>query len=79
MFEGKSLDFMSTHKNERSQTGEVVSGKVICSGYVPGGGDPVQPIIMVNGKMQFSLSGEPLFFKSELGSEVLTPTFHWLL
>ena len=42
------------------------------------GGNPEQPIIEVNGKLQFSLPGEPLF--PDLGDDtVLKPAFNWLL
>ena len=47
------------------------------SGYVPHGA-PEQPIIEVNGKLQFSLPGEPRF--PDLGDDtVLKPTMNWLL
>jgi len=42
------------------------------------GGEPQQPIIEVNGKLQFSLPGTPLF--PDLGDDtVLKPAFNWLL
>ena len=52
-------------------------GKIIRSGYVPGGNNE-QPIIEVDGKLQFSLPGQPLF--PDLGDDtVLKPAFNWLL
>ena len=44
-FEGKSLDFIRRETNKPDQT---IAGKIIRSGYVPGG-QPVQPIIEVDG------------------------------
>jgi hypothetical protein len=56
---------------------ESIPGKIIRSGYVPGGGGE-QPIIEVNGKLQFSLPGQPLF--PSLGDDtVLKPAFNWLI
>ena len=56
---------------------EFIKGKIIRSGYVPGGATE-QPIIEVDGKLQFSLPGEPLF--PDLGDDtVLKPAFNWLL
>ncbi len=58
-------------------TTELIPGKIIRSGYVPGVNDQ-QPIIEVNGKLQFSLPGLPLF--PDLGDDtVLKPTLNWLL
>jgi hypothetical protein len=77
LFEGKTIDFQNWRVKDNSQTPEIISGKVIRSGYVPGG-QSVQPIIEVNGKMQFSLPGQPLF--PDLGDDtILKPTLNWLL
>jgi hypothetical protein len=52
-------------------------GKVVRSGFVPGGRS-VEPIIEVDGKLQFSLPGEPIF--PSLGNDnVLKPTLNWRL
>src|SRR5208282_3355438 len=60
-----------------TQSRELIPGKIIRSGYVPGGGSE-QPIIEVNGKLQFTLPGTPLF--PDLGDDtVLKPTLNWLL
>jgi hypothetical protein len=67
------------HENEKSdiQSSETIKGKIIRSGYVPGG-EAQQPIIEVDGKLQFSLPGEPRF--PDLGDDtVLKPTLTWLL
>jgi hypothetical protein len=54
-----------------------VSGKVVRSGYDPRGRS-VEPIIEVDGKLQFSLPGSPLF--PSLGNDnVLKPTLNWKL
>jgi len=77
LFEGKTIDFERTRLKDNTQVFETISGKVIRSGYVPGG-SPQEPIIEVNGKMQFSLPGTPLF--PDLGDDtVLKPTLNWLL
>ncbi len=73
-FEGKSLDFIRREPNKPDQT---IPGKIIRSGYVPGGA-AVQPIIEVDGKLQFSLPGQPIF--PSLGDEnILKPTLTWKL
>jgi hypothetical protein len=66
-------------KSEKAstQTRKIIQGKIIRSGYVPGG-EAQEPIIEVNGKLQFSLPGQPLF--PDLGDDtVLKPTLNWLL
>ena len=100
LFEGKTIDFQKMRLKDNTQTPELISGKIIRSGYVPGGGaqqwvavpndmggfsdvpanggGEQQPIIEVNGKLQFSLPGQPLF--PDLGSDtILKPAFNWLL
>ena len=83
MYEGKTIQF-------RVKDDKIVPGKIIRSGYVPriydyrnayanqyaqGG---TQPIIEVDGHLQFGLPGQPLF--PALGSDtVLKPTLNWLL
>ena len=64
-------------EKDSTQTRKIIRGKIIRSGYVPGG-EAQQPIIEVNGKLQFSLPGQPLF--PDLGDDtVLKPTLNWLL
>ena len=83
MYEGKTISF-------RVKDDKIVSGKIIRSGYVPriydyrnGYGNQyaqggTQPIIEVDGHLQFGLPGQPLF--PALGSDtVLKPTLNWLL
>ena len=73
-FEGKTLEF---NRREANKPDRVVAGKVVRSGFVPGG-NFVEPIIEVDGKLQFSLPGEPVF--PSLGSDnILKPTLNWKL
>ena len=73
-FEGNEVDFVRRETNKPDVT---VRGKVIRSGFVPGG-ESVEPIIEVGGKLQFSLPGEPIF--PALGeNSILKPTLAWKL
>jgi hypothetical protein len=75
--EGKTIDFQNLRLKDSTQTPELIPGKIIRSGYVPGG-EAQSPIIEVNGKLQFSLPGQPLF--PDLGDDtILKPAFNWLL
>ena len=75
--EGKTIDFENIRTKENTQTREIIPGKIVRSGYVPGG-NAMQPIIEVNGKLQFQLPGMPLF--PDLGDDtILKPTLNWLL
>ena len=77
LFEGKTIDFENLRMKDNTEAREIIPGKIIRSGFVPGG-SPEQPIIEVNGKLQFSLPGEPRF--PDLGDDtVLKPAFNWLL
>ena len=77
LFEGKTIDFQNIRTKDNTQVSELIPGKIIRSGYVPGGAAQ-QPIIEVNGKLQFSLPGQPLF--PDLGDDtILKPAFNWLL
>ena len=77
LFEGKTIDFQNERMKDNTQTREIIPGKIIRSGFVPGG-EAQQPIIEVNGKLQFSLPGQPLF--PDLGNDtILKPAFNWLL
>ena len=77
LFEGKTIDFQNIRTKDNTQIRELIPGKIIRSGYVPGGNNE-QPIIEVNGKLQFSLPGQPLF--PDLGDDtILKPAFNWLL
>ncbi|HEY8899669.1 MAG TPA: DUF4139 domain-containing protein [Chthoniobacterales bacterium] len=75
LYEGKSLDFVVREAMKPDRT---VTGKVIRSGYGAGGQNAIQPIIEVDGKLQFSLPGRPIF--PALGDDtVLNPTLSWKL
>jgi hypothetical protein len=75
--EGRTIDFENIRTKDNTQTREIIPGKIVRSGYVPGG-DAQQPIIEVDGKLQFQLPGMPLF--PDLGDDtVLKPTLNWLL
>ena len=74
LFEGRAIDFIRREPQKADQT---ISGKIVRSGYVPGG-QSVQPIVEVDGKLQFSLPGSPIF--PSLGDDsILKPTLSWKL
>jgi hypothetical protein len=74
LFEGKTLEFV---RREANKPDSVIIGKVVRSGYVPGG-NYVEPIIEVDGKLQFLLPGSPIF--PSLGTDnILKPTLNWKL
>ena len=86
--EGKTIDFLIRQQDKPDQT---VQGRIVRSGYVPPSqttdseGNVIQqnpassqPIIDVDGKMQFGLPGTPLF--PSLGDDtILKPTLTWKL
>src|SRR5438270_10082812 len=74
-FEGKTLDFVETEPDGSKKT---VTGKVIRSGHMPNGQNSLAPIIEVDGKLRFSLPGEPLF-PALSGDVILKPALNWLL
>jgi hypothetical protein len=77
LFEGKTIDFQNIRTKDNTQIRELIPGKIVRSGYIPGG-TAQQPIIEVNGKLQFTLPGQPLF--PDLGNDtILKPAFNWLL
>ena len=70
--EGKTIDFLVTDRDAKEH---VVKGRVIRSGY-KAGGEASTPIIEVDGKLRFSLPGQPVF--PTLGDEaILQPTLSW--
>lgn len=81
--EGKELDFIARDQDGKEH---MVRGKVIRSGYTPGvAANPYapvapgsSPIIEVNGKLRFSLPGEPIF-PALADDAILRPTLHWQL
>ncbi len=72
-FEGQSISFLvrDSQKGDR-----LVEGKVIRSGYVPGG-EPTEPIIEVDGKVLFELPGRPLFPTLKEEGLLLKPRLNW--
>ncbi len=71
--EGKDLDFIVRDQNGHEN---LVRGKVVRSGYTPGNEGAETPIVEVDGKLRFSLPGEPVF--PALSDEgVLKPTLTW--
>ena len=74
-YEGKMLDFFVSEPNKPDRT---VQGTIVRSGYGAGGQNQTQPIIEVDGKLQFSLPGVPRF--PALGDDtILNPTLTWKL
>ncbi|MDB6172047.1 MAG: hypothetical protein JWL59_1358 [Chthoniobacteraceae bacterium] len=72
LFEGQTLTFA---KPEPQKADRIIMGKVIRSGYVPGG-ENIAPIIEVDGQLQFTLPGEPRF--PSLGNDSqLKPALTW--
>jgi hypothetical protein len=72
--EGKTIDFVV---KEPMKPDTVVTGKILRSGY-GAGGQTSQPVIEVNGKLQFQLPGLPVF--PTLGDDtILNPTLSWKL
>src|SRR5579863_785703 len=83
LYEGKTIDFVVGRNADGSDV--KVKGKVIRSGYASPSfinGYPQQassqPIIEMNGVLQFGLPGQPVF--PALGADsILKPTLNWLL
>jgi len=79
-FEGKTLEFQRGYTDASGKLQlEIISGRVIRSGYSPRGQNAyLEPIVEVNGKLQFTLPGQPIF--PALNSDaILKPTLDWLL
>ncbi len=89
LYEGKTIDFVQTDKDANPR---MVQGKIIRSGYVPpdaaylpygqqaspAQSGSEQPLIEVNGKVQFSLPGQPVF-PALADDTILKPTLSWEL
>ncbi len=60
---------------EPQKPDRIVEGRVIRSGFVPGG-TPTQPIIEVDGKLMFELPGRPLFAGLK-DDNILKPQLTW--
>lgn len=72
--EGKELEFLVRDQNAKEFR---VRGRVVRSGHNPGG-QPAAPIIEVDGRLRFSLPGEPLF-PALTDDAILRPTLSWRL
>lgn len=69
LFEGQTIDFFVKEPNKPDAT---VRGKIVRSGYKSNS----QPVIEIDGKLRFSLPGQPIF--PSLGDDtVLNPTLSW--
>ena len=76
--EGKTIEFERITTDSGQMKREMLTGKIIRSGYLGYGANNMQPIIEVNGKLQFSLPGQPIFPALADGT-VLKPTLLWLI
>ncbi len=82
LYEGKTIQFRTGRGGDQ----EIVSGKVIRSGFVPRIAtynqqyypQSTQPIIEIDGKLTFGLPGTPIF-PSLVGDTVLKPSMNWLV
>jgi hypothetical protein len=73
--EGKTIDFYVREPNKPDYT---VQGKIVRSGYGAGGQNITEPVIEIDGKLQFKLPGMPVF--PALGDDtILNPTLTWKL
>jgi hypothetical protein len=73
-FEGQTIDFFVKEPNKPDG---VVRGKIVRSGFAPGGG-ATEPIIEVDGKIRFGLPGQPVFPTLGDGT-ILNPTLSWTI
>lgn len=84
--EGKTIDFELIGSENGQTKRDVVPGKIIRSGYYDPRGQaymgyspaPFQPVIEVNGKLRFSLPGQPLF-PALTDDNILKPTLLWVI
>jgi hypothetical protein len=83
LYEGKTIGFLAQNRDQL----EVVSGKVIRSGYHPGNfayqqyrppNAVEQPIVEVDGKLRFQLPGAPLFPRLA-DDTILKPSVEWVI
>ena len=73
--EGKTLDFIAGQWTDKDGPHQrIVKGTVIRSGYHNQG----NPIVDVDGRLQFSLPGQPVFPTLGYGT-ILKPTLDWVL
>lgn len=72
LFEGQTLDFTV---REEQKPDRVIQAKILRSGYEASGGNS-EPVVEVDGKIQFGLPGKPQF-PSLGGDTVLKPRLEW--
>ena len=72
--EGKTIDFLVRDQDAKEYS---VRGTIVRSGDNPGG-ESLAPIIEGDGKLRFSLPGEPLF-PALAGDGILKPTLSWVI
>ena len=73
LFEGRTIDFLV---REEQKPDRVVVGKILRSGYGSHTGSVGEPILEVDGKIQFGLPGQPQF--PSLGDDtILKPRLVW--
>ena len=79
-FEGQTIDFFIQEGNvTRVAQGKIIRAGLQVPGQQPyGGQQPISPIIEMEGKLRFSLPGQPLFPSLGDGT-VLKPTLTWQL
>ena len=90
LYEGKTIEFETTRTTTNGlQKTEIVEGRIVRSGYtphyIPFGEDynyrpqqGMQPVIEVDGKLRFTLPGQPLF-PTLADDTILKPTLSWLI
>jgi len=74
LHEGKEIEFLVRDRDAKEY---LVKGRVIRSGYVPGGALQ-SPVIEVDGKLRFSLPGEPVF-PALTDDAILKPKLSWTI
>ena len=78
LFEGKTIDFEKLRMKDNTETSELIPRQNCPQRLRTQRRGAAVAIIEVNGKLQFSLPGTPLF--ADLGDDtVLKPAFNWVL
>jgi len=81
--EGKTIDFEVVTSEAGQTRRELIHGKIVRGGsgqvFSPTYGNPgLQPIIEVDGKLRFSLPGQPIF-PALTDNAIMKPTLQWLI
>lgn len=80
-YEGKTIQFQQTFYNTPAgaPTQQVIEGRIVRAGGSGNYGNPMQqPLIEVNGHLQFQLPGTPLF-PADTSGLLLKPTLRWII